>query len=345
VCIAARDNARLNHALLKSVERRVRLTDIQKPSDIAKPLKPRELAEKARAQIEQLTRRLERQGVEREKATLIAERIAASAEGPVAHDDWMTLEADRFKPETRTALEREGLTHDVVLSDPDKAEVYTGRVFALEGIPDGNGGTEKVRDVVPGHFDQAEHGIDLVAADAEGVPIPIEVKKYEQPSAAELADSSVVKSEPEVEQWRTQREAQVLAKQRGALTDIRPDAEATWKPEVKEWRRQIAWDGVRMDEYKGELPVQQMDDLWVRDRWLKLIKTPEGQSRLSRIGVDEKYLDYQRLRTSPDLPEWQAILDRRTTVIVSGSEGDAGRRLFLQATAEGRSKRVVKIEV
>jgi len=322
------------------------LRDIQKPSDLARPLRPIELTEKIRAQMERLTRRLERQGVDREKARPIAERVAALAEGPVARDDWMTLEADRFRPETKAALEQKGLRAEIVLSDPDKAEAYTRYVFAMEGIPDGNGSTEKVRGVAPGHFDQAGHGIDLVAADADGVPVPIEVKKYDQPSAAHLEDRPIVKLEPEVERWREQREAQVMAKKRDTLTHVRPDAEATWKPEVEDWRRQIAWDEMRMhSDKKGELPIQQMDDLWVRDRWLKLIKTPEGRSRLSRIGVDEKYLDYRRLRASPDLPEWEAILERRTAVIVSGCEGDAGKRLFLQAIAEGRAKRVVKIEV
>jgi len=282
-------------------------TDMRKPTDVAKPLKPTELAEKAQAQMERLTKQLERQGIDREHASAIAEKVNALAEGPVAHDDWMTLEADRFSPATKAALDQKGLTPEVVLSDPDQAEAYAGQVFAREGIPTGNGGTEKVRGVIAGHYDETGHGIDLVAADAEGVPMPIEVKKYNQPSAAHLEDRPVVKLEPEVENWCARREAQVAGDHR--------------------------------------LPVRQMDDLWTRDRWLKLIQMPEGPARLRRAGVDEKYLGHQRLRSSPDLPEWQAILDRRMAVIVSGREGDTGKRLFHQAVAEGRAKRVVKIEV
>jgi len=257
-------------------------------------------------QMARLTQQLEQRGISSEHASPIAERVHALAEGPIAHDDWMTLEAVRFKPETRSALDRQGLTADLVGADPDLAESYAGQVFAHEGIPDGNGGTERVRGVVPGHYDDGGHGIDLVAADAAGAPIPIEVKKYNQPSAARLEDRSIVALEPEVEHWRSQ---QTLA------------------------------------SGEKELPVQQMDDLWTRDRWLKLVKSPEGQSRLRQLGVDERYLDYQRLRAAPDLPEWGEILDRRTTVIVSGGGGDAGKRLVDQALFERRSKRVVKIEV
>ena len=95
----------------------------------------------------------------------------------------------------------------------------------------------------------------------------------------------------------------------------------------------------------GELPVQQMDDLWVQDRWLKVVKTPEGRARMANIGVDSKYLNYDRLRSSPELPEWRDILDRRATVIVSGSSGDTGKQMFLQSVCDGRSKSVLKIEV
>jgi hypothetical protein len=205
-----------------------------------------------------------------------------------------------------SSLDRQGLTADLVGADPDLAESYAGQVFAHEGIPDGNGSTEQVRGVVPSHYDDGGHGIDLVAADAAGAPIPIEVKKYNQPSAARLEDRSIVALEPEVGRWRAQ---QTLA------------------------------------SGEKELPVQQMDDLWARDRWLKLVKSPEGQTRLRQTGVDERYLDYQRLRAAPDLPEWGEILDRRTTVIVSGGGGDAGKRLVDQAIFERRSKRVVKIEM
>jgi hypothetical protein len=212
----------------------------------------------------------------------------------------MTLEASRFEEETNAALIQEGLTREVVVSDSDKAELYTSRVFEREGIPDGNGGTEKVKGVAPGHFSNRGWGIDLVAANSEGKPMPIEVKKYGQPSAAQLSDGPIVGLEDDTERWLQRREPL-------------------------------------------EHPVRQMDEWWTRDRWLKLIKSPEGQKRMADLGVNEEYLDYNHLRSSPDLQEWEDFLDQRVTVIVSEREGDAGKHLSDQAVFEVRSKRVVKI--
>jgi hypothetical protein len=214
----------------------------------------------------------------------------------------MTLQSSRFKKRTSDALVDKGLTPEIVTSDSDKAELYAGHVFAHEGIPDGNGGTEEVRGIGPGHFNNRGWGIDLIATDSEGRPTPIEVKKYKQPSRAELADRPVVELEDETQGW----------------------LQHTNSPE----------DSGR-----------QMDDWWLRDRWLKLIKNPEGHQRMADLGVNEKYLDYDRLRSSPDLPEWEGLLDRRATVIVSRRGGDAGKRLFDQAVFEKRSTRVIKIEV
>ncbi len=320
-------------------------TDFKKPTDLIKPAKVKEVVEKTKAQIEKLTKKLEQGGVDKPQAGAIADKINALAEGPISHNDWMKMDVDRFSPVTKMSLDQQGLKPENILTDPDKAEDYVGAVFKLEGMPNGNGGTDMVKDIGPGHYDQAGHGIDLVAADADGTPVPIEVKKYNQPSAAHLEDRSVVELEPSVEQWRQQREAQVMTKEQGAMTDIRPDAEATWKPEVKEWQQQVGWDELRMHEHKGELPVQQMDDLWTRDRWLKIIKTPEGQGRMRQLGIDEKFLNHRHLSSSPDLPEWQAILDQRSAVIVSGGKGDVGKHLFNQAIRENRVKQVMKIEV
>lgn len=324
-------------------------TDMGKLTDVAKPLKPMELAEKAKSQIEQLTKKLEHQGVDQEHAGAIAEHIATNAEGPVALDDWMKLDAARFSKETKSTLEQQGMTADKVLADHNLAEDYAGEVLEMEGMPDGGGGTEGVCGVASGHYEKRGEGgvgIDLVAADMEGAPMPIELKDTINPETRSLSDYEVKRLEPEVKCWKDKREAQVRAKQQGSLADIRPDAEANWKPEVEDWRQGIAQDEVRIQESKkGELPVQQMDELWTRDRWLKLIKEPEGRKRMTDIGVNEKYLNYDRLRSSPDLPEWRDILDRRTTVVVSGREGDVGKRLSDQAVFERRSKQVVKIEV
>ena len=326
------------------------LTDSSNPTDKLNPLKSAERLTEARTNIEKLTRQLERGGVDGDKASAIAERIAAQAEGPIANDAWEALDATRFSAATQQHLESAGLTRDAVLSDANKAEDYAARVFCLEGIPNGNGGVDKFKQgVVSGHYEQRGDGgvgIDLVGADQDGIPTPIEVKKYQQTSAAHLENRSIERLEPEVAQWKAQREQAARAAQEGCLAEIRPDAQDTWKPEVADWRRDIARDQLRMAETStGELPVQQMDELWTRDRWLKIIKSEDGQQRMRGIGVDEKYLDYNRLRSSPDLPEWQDILDRRTTVVVSDSRGSVGKQLFLQAVGDGRSKAVVKIEV
>jgi hypothetical protein len=90
----------------------------------------------------------------------------------------------------------------------------------------------RVKSVVAGHYDGAGHGIDLLAGAAKGVPVLIEVKKCNSPVVASLEDRPVTRLEPAVEDWRQQRERQVLAEQRQSLTELRPDARAEWKPEI-----------------------------------------------------------------------------------------------------------------
>lgn len=322
--------------------------DFLKPGDTATLTKPIELGREAQSKIEQATQKLEQAGGGARPLTPEAAKVKGLNEGPVSNNDWMTMRGDRLSRGTQDGLARLGLTGDQVLADPDKAEAFAGQVFSREGIPDGNGGTERTRNgLVPGHYD-GKHGIDLVAADQHGTPTPIEVKKYGQPSAAALEDQGVTNLEPEVEQWRKERQSKVSAYQHGRLTEKRPDAAETWKPENREWKSGLRDDAHRMtrdDRGKPYLPVQQMDDLWTRDRWLKVIKTPEGQERMRGVGVAEKYLDHRRLCSAPDLPEWQALLDRRTAVIVSDRQGAVGRRLFDQAVFEKRVRRVVKIEL
>jgi DNA primase len=361
------------------------ITDTKGPADKVSPLKPAERVPEAKANIEKLTRQLERGGVDGDKASAIAERITTQADGPIALDDWMKMEAARFSTETQQELLAAGLTREVILADSDKAEDYVACVFKSEGIPNGSGGVDKPKqDVVSGQY-KGRWGIDLVAAEKrEGCPILIEVKKYKQPSSARLAEHSV-ELDPVVAQWKAEREGRVSAQQLGDGIQIDPDAlryrslveerqtakdrsyiQRDWlerigtekkrerlrasgvpekyldyerlsgDPDLPEWREFLA---------EADLPAKQMDDLWARDRWLKIIEEPEGRARMSEIGVDAKYLDYDQLCESPDQLKWQQILDHRTTVIVSGSGGDAGSRLFLQAVRDGRSSYVVKIEV
>lgn len=317
--------------------------DFHKPSDSFSPVKELERATRDSAQMEQLTKKLEQSGVKPENATAVAEIVNRKAAGPIDHGDWMCMDASRFKPSTYVTLSDTGLTPKEVVNDPDKAEAFAGKVFKLEGIPSGNGDTETLQDVVPGHYDQAGHGIDLIGVERDGTPVPIEIKKYDQPSAAHLAEQNTVQLEDDVKRWQAQRESQVMMHREGRASDARADAGDTWKPEVSDWQKQIAQDSEQMNS--GNLEVHQMDDLWTRDRWLKLIGNPQGQERLSNAGVAPQFLDYDRLKSSPELPEWQTILDRRTAVIVSDQQGDAGRKMFRQAIVEGRAKRVIKIQL
>jgi hypothetical protein len=321
--------------------------DISNPTDKINPLKRSDQTARTRSKIEALTRRMERQGVNSDVAGSIADRIAAHAEGPIAVDDWAMLDATRFSDKTKALLKQEGLTSDNVLKDADVAESYVSRVLELEGMPDFNGATEKLRGVTTGYYEKRGTGgvgIDLVAADENGVPMPIEVKKYRQASSAHLEDRSVVKLEPEVAHWKTERETRVRARQEGDAIHVSAES-FQQRPLIEDWQRQMDKDAVRIDSSDGYLPVQQMDDLWTRDRWLKIIEDPAGRARMVEIGIDHKYLDYDNLRNSPDLPEWQEILDCRTTVIVSDSKGGVGRQLFTQAVRDQRSKSVIKIEV
>ncbi len=328
------------------------LTDVKTITDRDNSPASDGITERAKANIKKLAGRLERAGMNTDDARSIAQRTAENAESPIASDDWMKVRSELFSDDTQEKL-AEDFSRDAVLADHNLAEEYASRVFELEGIPDGNGGVEKVKgEVVSGHYEKRGEGgvgIDLVAADDNGVPIPIEIKKYRQTSAAHLENRSVggqndKKLEDEVARWKAEREKLVQTKQQGSEVRISREAFET-NPSVEHWQRRVAWDELRMAEYKGELPVQQMDDLWTRDRWLKIIKEDEGRGRMRQAGVGEKYLDYDKLRDDPNLPEWQDILDQRTTVIVSDSGGDTGQAMFLQAVQEGRSRAVIKIEV
>jgi hypothetical protein len=349
-------------------------TDIKSFTDKANPTKAisHAVENQAQANIEKLTRQMERRGVDHDNAAAIAEKIATQAEGPIANDDWMTLDANRFAEDTQKTLDETGLTREIVLTDHNKAEDYVSQVFEKEGIPNGDGGVEKPKNgVASGHYEKRGEGgvgIDLVAAEREeenntskidGCPVLIEVKKYKQTSSAHLENRSVGGEqrqtlEPEVAAWKAQREQRVLAYHRGQEVTVDPES-FYQHPFTDYWQQQRKWDEFRIaaqhdgklptQESDFTLPVQQMDDLWTRDRWLKLIKTEDGQQRMRDIGVDAKYLDYDRLRSAPDLPEWRDILDRRTTVVVSDRHGSVGKAMFLQAIRDGRSKVVMKIEV
>lgn len=275
-------------------------------------------------------------------------RVHQDARAPVSPDDNMTLDARLLSTDTKKELKARGLTRDAVLTDHNRAEEYAAQIFQREGIPNGSGTTDKTKgDVVSGHYERRGEGgvgIDLVAADEDGAPIPIEVKKYHQASAAHLENRPVSELEPEVVRWKREREGRVHHRRQGQ--EVRVDKkEFDGVPSVERWQRQMDRDAARMKLNRDEIPVQQMDDLWTRDRWLKVIKHPEGKERMRRAGVAERYLDHDRMSSSPTLEEWQHILDRRTTVIISDSEGDTGKKLFDQSVGEKRSYSVTKIKL
>jgi hypothetical protein len=132
-------------------------------------------------------------------------------------------------------------------------------------LKNAEGEPAKIKGVADGQFDGV-HGIDLVAADAEGRPIIIEVKEV-QGNPAHLNEKSLTSLEKEY----------------------------------------------------GE--VKQMDDKWVKDRWLRLISNDDHVKALEKAGVDPRYLDKDELKEDPDL--WKDIFRSKAVVVVSPEGKDA----------------------
>jgi len=320
-------------------------SDFSWPSDAFRTRsKPEQLA-KDRLKLDKLTKNLEKNGVVWEDINSIINKLEQKANGPIDPSDWMTMDSGRFQPTTCEQLSEMRLTRDGVLSDSYKAENFVAEVLKLEGIPTGNGDTEPLRDVVGGFYDTHGHGIDLIGVDKEGKPFPIEVKKYHQSSGAALSDYSITDLEPATQRWKTQREARAQRYNEDRFEEDRPDANETWKPEVKAWHDQVAKDVQAISRNQGDLPVTQMDDLWAQDRWLKLLASPEKQDQLHRAGVLQRFRDLNTLQSSPWLPEWQELLQRRTVVVVSDGQGGIGKKLYNQVLYGRRSQSVIKIQV
>ena len=320
-------------------------SDFPHPSDVFKPLSKMEQTAKDKLKIEKLSRKLERRGIERQNVSDITEILDCKARGSVDHSDWMTLDTGRFQQTTHQRLKAMQLTPGEVLSHPDKAEIFAAEVLKREGIPTGNGDTEPLNDVVSGFYDGKGHGIDLIGIDQGGIPFPIEVKKYHQASLAALSDYSITDLEPTTQRWKTQRETWGKLFNEQRLHEARPDAEEIWKPEVRDWRKQVAQDAGAMNTNHGDLPVIQMDDLWTQDRWLKILNSPERQDQLRRAGVPQRFRDLEKLQSSPHLPEWQELLRRRTVVVVSDGQGGTGKKLYSQLRYGHRSNAVIKIQI
>lgn len=278
--------------------------------------KPVEKLDRVKGNIDEFVRELRKQGLTEKNATNIATIIDTGARNSVSRRDWAMLEADRFCLKTHQSVEKSNIDVSKVMDAKGQAERYAAVVIENEGIPNGNGGTLRVRDkVVSGQYDNQNHGIDLVAAKQDGTPIIIEIKDYHQPSSAKLSDDSLTGAhdpfEPEVEQlMKTRKEA-------------------------------IYQDHSCLDQPSE---VKQMNDLWVRDRWLKLIKNEEGRARLRTAGVDERYLNPQ-IMDNMDSLEWQKVMDNLTIGLVCDRSGNPGRVLVSQVLFEKRGKNIFTIYI
>lgn len=226
-----------------------------------------------------------------------------------------TLNASSFKPETKAALAAQGLDDpDSVLADQTggKAEETARLVLKQEGLPQGDH-TEPLKDVVPGHYDNRGHGLDLVGVNAKGQPVPIEVKKRSDPAQDSLGQDSAELS-PEALKLKE---------------DIL--RERTYNPAMRVKGEALADSAAKgMPELDPELSNEQMAGLWTRDAWLKLIDNPDQRAALSQAGVAEEYLNKDNLKNAYS-PQWNDILHNRTTVIVSGSKDDVTNTLARQA--------------
>lgn len=341
------------------------MNDMKKPTELARPTSA-DAGKALKDKVDALTKQLERQGVDHKAAGDIAQFTANEAKGPISPTDWGMLDSSRFSPETKAFMTDQGLTHDKVMSDDRAAEEYVSHTLSQEGLPDGNGGVEQLKGVVPGHFDARGHGIDLVAIKQDGSPAPLEVKRYQHTSGASFEDrpvgqmktpegkTSELDLEPAVERWRAEREQkagefaqkypdQVSAYRQSDDEQVRPETppELQSNPDATNLRR----DASRLVDHNGHYPVQQMDDLWTQDRWLKLSRSEEGRDRLEKGGVDPKYLDYGKMSQSPDSAEWKTILDQRASVIVSDDGGSVGHHMTHQVMFERGGQDVYKIEL
>jgi hypothetical protein len=238
---------------------------------------------------------------------------ATPAEGtaPIAEPKY-SLAASRFQPETSAALKQQSLDDaDSVLNDASggKAEATAQTVLKHEGLPSATADSQKLEDVIPGHYDHM-HGIDLVGISEDGKPIPIEVKKR-----AGIGDSLGGDSIPE-----DKMEPETLALKDDILR------ERSVNPALREEAAQMA-DRARPEP---ELANEQMAGLWTRDRWLKLVKDDVHRERLAQAGVSQEYLDLDNLGSAYS-PQWRDILDNRTTVIVSDNRQGASTTLMREA--------------
>lgn len=252
--------------------------------------------------------------------------IQGNSDGDWKDTKRVDIAASEFSEETKQQLEANGVGNmDGVLADDGgkQAEKLTQVVLKNEGIPLQGGKRQDLTDIVPGQYDAAGHGIDLVGVADDGSPIILEVKKRQNPKRDSLGDSDVSsdKYEPETHALIADIERE---------RDVNPS-------------KRYSYEHRNTDEPDRELSNMQMGDLWVRDRWLKLAKDPENKARLIDAGVNSEYLDLDNLKAA-DTQQWGDILNNRTTVIVSTDKEDVTRTLMKEA-AFSRGFHVVGINL
>jgi hypothetical protein len=96
-------------------------------------------------------------------------------------------------------------------------------------------------------------------------------------------------------------------------------------------------------ESKDGRPVKQMDDTWTRDRYRRLIESPEKRKELWEKGVGAKYLNPRNLGRD-DARLWSDILPEKTVITVSPWGDKAIGPKLLEQTRDRDIKRVVSIK-
>jgi hypothetical protein len=238
----------------------------------------------------------------------------------------LDIKASEFKPETYEALNKQDLMDfDEVLADGTgkKAEATALTVLRHEGIPEGNQDRLALKNIIAGHFDDQGHGIDLIGITDDGRPIPIEIKKRQDPSHDSMGEGVVPLERMEPETLALKDD---LLHERQVNPPLRTSHE-----------------GRQVSDPDQELSTDQMGGLWTRDRWLKLVKNEERKEELSQAGVDDEYLDLNNFKYAHS-PHWRKILDGRTTVVVSTDKDAVTNKLKDQALFE-RGCNVVGIDL
>lgn len=96
-------------------------------------------------------------------------------------------------------------------------------------------------------------------------------------------------------------------------------------------------------ESKDGRPVKQMDDTWTRDRYRRLIESPEKRKELWKEGVGAKYLNPRNLARN-DARLWSDILPEKTVITVSPRGDKAIGPKLLDQTRDRDIRRVVSIK-